>query len=129
MIREKLKVINLFLILIKLIGSKFYALRKVILTFQWINTYVSNIDSLLEICAPFKKLNKKKLTFLTNRWITQGLENSIKKKNNIYSKFAKCKNQKLKEFYHNNYKTYRNFLLILLKMAKEKYSPSFLMKH
>ena len=56
---------------------------------------------------------------------TQGLQNSIKKKNNIYSKFVKCKNQKLKEFYHNNYKTYRNLLSTLLKRAKEKYFTKF----
>ena len=56
---------------------------------------------------------------------TQGLQNSIKKKNNIYSKFVKCKNQKLKEFYYNNYKTYRNLLLTLLKRAKEKYFTKF----
>ena len=56
---------------------------------------------------------------------TQGLQNSIKKKNNIYSKFVKCKNQKLKEFYHNNYKTYRNLLSTLFKRAKEKYFTKF----
>ena len=72
-----------------------------------------------------KKLNKKELKFLTKPWITQGLQNSIKKKNNIYSKFVKCKNQKLKEFYHNNFKTYRNLLLTLLKRVKEKYFTKF----
>ena len=55
----------------------------------------------------------------------QGLQNSIKKKNNIYSKFAKCKNQKLQESYHNNCKTYRNLLLALLKRAKEKFFIKF----
>ena len=72
-----------------------------------------------------KKLNKKELKFLTKPWITQGLQNSIKKKNNIHSKFVKCKNQKLKEFYHNNFKTYRNLLLTLLKRVKEKYFTKF----
>ena len=89
------------------------------------NQYLSEIDSLLEIHAPPKKLNKKELTFLTIPWITQDLQNSITKKNNIYSKFVKCKNQKLKEFYHNNYKTYRNLLSTLLKRAKEKYFTKF----
>ena len=60
---------------------------------------------------------------------TQGLQNSIKKKNNIYSKFVKCKNQKLKEFYHNNYKIYRNLLSTLLKRAKEKYFTKFFNKY
>ena len=69
------------------------------------NQYLSKIDSLLETHAPLKKLNKKELKFLTKPWITQGLQNSIKKKNNRYSKSVKGKNQKLKEFYHSNYKT------------------------
>ena len=57
-----------------------------------INLYLSKI----EIHAPLKRLNKKELKVLTKSWIAQGLQNSIKKKNNIYSKFVKCKNQKLK---------------------------------
>ena len=36
-----------------------------------------------------------------------------------------CENQKLKEFYHNNYKTYRNLLSTLLQRAKEKYFTKF----
>ena len=100
---EKLKVINLFLILIKLTVSKFYALSEKSKVNFSVNQYLSKIDSLLEIHAPLKKLNKKELKFLTKPGITQGLQNSIKKKNNIYSKFVKCKNQKLKEVYHNNY--------------------------
>ena len=52
-----------------------------------------------------KKL-KKELKFLTKPWITQGLQNSVKKNNNIESKFVKCINSVkiLEEFYHNNYK-------------------------
>ena len=56
------------------------------------NQYLSRIDSLLETHVPLKKLNKKELKFLTKPWITQGLQNSIKKKNNVYSNFAKRKN-------------------------------------
>ena len=43
------------------------------------NQYLSKIDSLLEIHAPLKKLNKKEVKFLTKPWITQGLQNSVKK--------------------------------------------------
>ena len=86
---------------------------------------MSKIDSLLDAHAPFKKLNKKKLKFLTKSLITQGLQNSIKKKNNIYSKFVKCKNKIMKEFHHNNYKNYRNLLSTLLKRAKEEYFTNF----
>ena len=89
------------------------------------NKYLSKIDSLLDTHAPFKKLNKKERKFLTKTWITQGLQNSIKKKNNIYSKFVKCKNKIMKEFHHNNYKNYRNLLSTLLKRAKEEYFTNF----
>ena len=89
------------------------------------NPYLSKIDSLLETNAPLKKLNKKELKFLSKPWITQSLQNSVKKKNKIYSKFVKCKNQKLKELYHSNYKTHRNLLSTLLKRAKEKYFTEF----
>ena len=89
------------------------------------NKYLSKIGSLLDIYSPFKKLNKKELKFLTKPWITQGLQNSVKKKNNIYSKFVKCKNKVMKEFHHNNYKNYRNLLSTLLKRAKEKYFTNF----
>ena len=67
------------------------------------NQYLSEIDSLLETHAPLKKLNKKEMKFFTKPWVTQGLQSSIRKKNNVYSKFVKCKNQKLKEFYPSNY--------------------------
>ena len=89
------------------------------------NKYLSKIYSLLDTHVPFKKLNKKELKFLTKPWITQGLQNSIKKKNNIYSKSVKCKNKIMKEFHHNNYKNYRNLLSTLFKRAKEKYSTNF----
>ena len=78
MIGENLKVINLFLILIKLI-EQILCSKKTDVNFS-MNQYLSKIDRLLEIHAPFKKLNKKELKFLTKPWITQGLQNSIKKK-------------------------------------------------
>ena len=55
------------------------------------NIHLSKTDSLLDTHTSFKKLNKKKLKFLPKPWITQGLQNSVKNKNNIYSKFMKCK--------------------------------------
>ena len=49
------------------------------------NQFVSKIDNPLEtLKKPLKKLNKKELKFITKLWITQGLQNSIKKKNNIH---------------------------------------------
>ena len=89
------------------------------------NKYLSKIDCLLDTHAPFKKLNKKELNFLAKPWISQGLQNSIKKENNIYSKFVKCKSKIMIELHHKNYKNYRNVLSTLLKRAKEEYFTNF----
>ena len=86
-----------------------------------VNEYLSKIDSLLDTHAPIKKLNKKELKFLAKPWITNGLQNSNKKKNSIYSKCVKCENKILKELHHNNSKNYRNLLSTLPKSTKEKY--------
>ena len=127
MIRENFRVIDLFQILIKSIGSRLYGVlwSKKSDVNSLMNQYLSKIDSLLGTNAPLKNINKKHLKFLTKPWITLGLQNSIKRKNDIYSKFAKCKNQKRKKFYHSNYKTYKNILSALLKRAKEKYFNKF----
>ena len=69
------------------------------------------------------------LKFLTKPWIMQGLQNSIKKKSNIYSRFVKFKNKILKELHPNNYKSYRNLLSTLLKRDKEKYFTNFFNKN
>ena len=71
----------------------------------------------------------RSLKFLTKPWIMQGLQNSIKKKSNIYSRFVKCKNKILKELHPNNYKSYRNLLSTLLKRDKEKYFTNFFNKN
>ena len=69
------------------------------------------------------------LKFLTKPWIMHGLQNSVKKKSNIYSRFVKCKNKILKELHPNNYKSYRNLLSTLLKRDKEKYFTNFFNKN
>ena len=91
------------------------------------NEYLLKADSLLYTHAPYKKLNKKELKFLPKPWIRQGLQNSIKKKNNI-SKFVKCKDKVMKEFHYNSYKNYRNLLSTLLKGLKKSISQTSSMK-
>ena len=63
---------NLFLILIKLIGSK-----KSDVNFS-IKQYLSKIDSLLETHATLEKLNKRELKFPTKLYNTQGLNKLTK---------------------------------------------------
>ena len=61
------------------------------------------------------------MKFLTKPWIIQGLQNFLKNKNDICSKFLKCKSQHFNKYFHCNYETYRNLSFTLLKREKEKY--------
>ena len=80
----------------------------------------------LEWNSPSKNLTKKNWNYSPNHGLhTQSLQNSVKK-NNIYSKFVKCKNKILKYFFYKNHKNYRNLLSALIKIAKQKYFTNFL---
>ena len=65
-----------------------------------------SMPSLSLIHALLKKVNKKELKFITKPWITQGLQNSIKKK--IYI-LKICKMQKPKAL--------KNFITIITRPA------------
>ena len=70
---------NLFLISDEIDWEQMLCMKKVMFTFQWINTCLWSMP-LLETHAPLKKLSKKELKDLTKSWIAHGLQNSIKKK-------------------------------------------------
>ena len=63
--------------------SKIQVTKSYILRRDWKNLKALNLYLIYLI--PFKKLNKKELKFLTKPWTMQSLQNSIKKKNNIYA--------------------------------------------
>ena len=117
-IGKNLKAVNLYLIFNQIKWEQILYNENSDVNFS-MNEYLSKIGSLLDAPAPIKKPNKKELKFVTKPWMTLGLQNSIKKKNKIYSKFVKCKNKLLKEIHHNSYKNYRNLLSTLLKRAKK----------
>ena len=80
---------------------------------------------LLDKHAPFKKINKRKLKFKQKPWITSSIQNSIEIKNKFFKKYINTKDETLKHFFHEKYKTYRNLLSTLLKRSKQSYYENF----
>ena len=80
---------------------------------------------LLDKHAPFKKINKRKLKFKQKPWITSSIQNSIEIKNKFFKKYINTKDEALKHFFHEKYKTYRNLLSTLLKRSKQSYYENF----
>ena len=92
---------------------------------ETIDSYLQNLNNLLEKYAPLKKLNKQERKFQQKPWITKGLQVSIKKKNSIFRKYIRFQNKILKKDLHLQYKNYRNLLSTLLKDSKQTYFSSY----
>ena len=80
--------------------------------------FLNNINSILDVHAPLKKVNKYKLKFKTKPWITPALQKSISIKNKLLKKFITAKDPQIKERCHKEYKDYRNMLSTIFKQTK-----------
>ena len=82
-----------------------------------IESFLNNMNSILDSNAPFKRVNKYKLRFKTKPWVTPALQKSISVKNSfsLLNKFIKSKDPQAKEHHHIKHKTYRNVLSTLMK--------------
>ena len=79
------------------------------------DSFLNNINSILDVHAPLKKVNKYKLKFKTKLWIIPALQKSISINKNSLKKFITAKDPQVKERYHKEYKGYRNMLSTILK--------------
>ena len=81
-------------------------------------SFLNNMNSILDTQAPLKKVNKYKLKFKKKPWITSSLKKSISIKNNLLKKFITAKDPQVKQRYHNEYRDYRSILSTILKQSK-----------
>ena len=85
------------------------------------DSFLNNINSILDAHALLKKVNKYKLKFKTKPWITPVLHKSIFIEKNLLKKFITAKDPQVKERYHKEYKDYRNMFFTILKQNKTNY--------
>ena len=79
------------------------------------------MNSILNIPAPYKKVNKYKLRFKIKPWITMELQKSVCVKKSLLKKFINSNDSQTKEYLHTRYKDYENILFALLKGSKINY--------
>ena len=112
----------LYLTILIKIGQTYSKLINKMLIFLWsMESLLNNINSILDVHAPLKKVNKHRLKFKTKPWITPALQKLIFNKNNLLKKFITAKDPQVKERYHKEYKDYRNMLSTILKQSKTNY--------
>ena len=67
-------------------------------------------------------LRTYKGTYYQKPWITKGLQNACKKKNNLYKDFIKCRTKAVEK----QYKAYTNKLTVIMRQAKREYYNNML---
>ena len=87
------------------------------------------MSSLLDKHIPLKNFFKYKLKFKEKPWIITAIKKSIEIKNKLFSKYIKSKNELIKNYHHNKYKTYRKLLSTLMKRSKSNYYSDFFEKN
>ena len=91
----------------------------------FIESYLDHMNSIFDVHAPFKKLNKYILRFKIKSWITPALKKSTSVDNSPFIKFINCNDCQRKENLHTRYKDYRNLLSILLKGGYTNYYNNY----
>ena len=62
-------------------------------------------------------------------WITNGILNSISRKNKLYNRYSKIKDTNLKQQVFTEYKALRNTINELLRVSKKAHFTSFFTEH
>ena len=88
-------------------------------------TYLDKINILLDTYEPLKRINKYKLKFKSNLWITLGLQKSISVKSKLLTNYINKKDPLLKEEFHTKHQIYRNLLSTLMKKSKQAYYDEY----
>ena len=68
------------------------------------DSYLDHMNAILDIHAPYKKVNKYKLRLKIKPWITPALQKSISVKNSLLKKFVNCNDFQTKKQLRTRYK-------------------------
>ena len=87
--------------------------------------YLYKINMLLDIYVSLKNINKYKLKFKANPWITLGLQELLSMKNKLLTSFINKNNPLLKKEFHPNYKKYPNLISTIVKKCKQAHYDKY----
>ena len=83
---------------------------------QAYSSFVDIVKTLFNKNCPIKRIMIKNNKY-DKLWITPGLKNACKKKNNLYRRFLKCRSKKAE----SRYKSYKNKLTGILRYCEKEY--------
>ena len=84
-------------------------------------SYLDHMSCILDIHAPFKRVNKYKLRFKIKPWVTPPLQKFISVKNSLFKKFINYTYSQTKEHLHTRYYDHKNLSSNHLNRSKKNY--------
>ena len=90
---------------------------------------LSGINSLVDKYMPLKKISNREFKSMYKPWITDGILNSIKKKDKLFNRYVKSKNNIFKDSIHEEYKVLRNQINELIRLSMKNYFGKFFSEH
>ena len=86
-----------------------------------LNNFKETIYKVLDKHMPLKKATKKELKLESKPWITQGILNSIKRRDLLLKKYIQAPEGDQKNELHKEYKILRNKIVALLRLSKNRH--------
>ena len=80
------------------------------------NSFETTINALIEQYMPIKKMSKNEIKQLYKPWITNGIRNSIRRREKL---------QEVKNEHHHNYKELRNQIVSICRQSKNNYYQKY----
>ena len=94
------------------------------------NMFLENINNrILNNHAPFRKISNRNFKRQQKPWITRGILTSIKKRNNLFSKFKEAKSNLAKSSLQQLIKKYRNSIVALTRLSKKNHFTKFFLEN
>ena len=84
---------------------------------EMLNAFHEKLLEIIDKNAPFRTLSKRERKLREKPWITKGMLQSIRSKNNLYNRYITKQDQ----FWYHRYKFYRSKVNMLISKSKKKY--------
>ena len=93
------------------------------------NQFLAKANTIIDTYMPLKKMTNREFKRRYKPWITNGILNSISRKNKLINRYAKMKDEMRKQVAFEEYKALRNTINELIRKNKKSYYESFFAEH
>jgi len=91
--------------------------------------FVHIVEGLLDVHVPIVKLTRKQARTLNKPWITPGILKSIQVRNILLRNFIKSNDPDTRNRLHNQYRSYRNLIVKLIRQSKTTFYSEYFQLH